>query len=245
MRPQRPKTVRLALASLACTFGLLSAQAPAQAAAFATPPLLAPIAGTDSEASYFRPLDRYSLAIELFDFVERLVPLDIGIRFGIFFQDAPETLIPLFDAADSRLIEEPGLPPVRPRARVDFQKGGVYDADSEILQTTFTPSASPFGFFIQSPGRNVLTLFSDASLNVNGNDFFAAFPLLAEQNAFALDFTSLGLPDSVPGLYVAVMSGIEPVAAPIPLPTGLVLMGSALTVVVTGLGRRRRRAAAA
>ena len=238
MRPQLRRTLRLALASLACTIGLLSGQA--RAAAFPTPTLLAPIAGADSEATYFRPLDRYALAIELFDFVERLVPLDIGIRFGLYFQDAPETLIPLFDAADSRLIEAPGLPPIRPRARIDFLKGGVYDADSEILQTTFTPSDAPFGFFIQSPGLNVLRLFSDASLNVNGNDFFAAFPLLAEQNAFALDFTSLGLPDSVPGLYVAVMSGIEPVTAPIPLPAGLVLLGSALSVLAARQGMRRK-----
>lgn len=243
MRPHLPKTLRLAFASLACALGLFTAHA--QAAAFPAPPLLAPLIGEDTEASYFRPLDRFSLAIELYDFVERLVPLNIGIRFGIFFQDAPGTLIPLFDAADSRLIEEPGQPPIRPRARVDFLKGGVYDADSNILQATFTPSESPFGFFIQSPGLNVLTLYSDGGLNANGKDFFAAFPLNDTEDTFVLDFTSLDLPDSVPGLYVAVVSGLVPVAAPIPLPAGLVLMGSALaTLTVRRVTRRRERRAA-
>ena len=226
-------TLRGALATVACAAGLLAVQAPAEAAPLETPPLLAALVDADVDAAYFRATDGVSLAIELYDFVELVSPNGIGIRFGLYFQDAPETLIPLFDVADAG--------PSRPLAFANFGNGSVIDLDTFTVQAGFTPSDAPFGFFMQTTGPNPLSLFSDPSLNPGGADFFAAFPLKTLANGFVLDFTSPTLPANVPGLQLTVMTGIQPV----PVPASVVLLGSGLAALVTRRRLKRDRAAAA
>ncbi|MCC7126103.1 MAG: hypothetical protein IT178_14735 [Acidobacteria bacterium] len=214
------KPLARTLTAVACAAGLMTATA----APIAPPAILAPVVGADVDVSYFYAPSGSSLAIELYDLVSIVDPLPIGTRFGIYFRGAPETLIPLFDVADEG-------PPTQ-LALINFTDGTVIDLDALVPQAGFTPSAAPFGFFMQTQGANPLLLYSDPGLNPAGFDFFAAFPLTALANGFVLDFTSPTLPAEIPGLQLTVMTGL----APVPLPPALMLMAPALLA----LGMRRR-----
>ena len=182
-------------------------------------------------SGYFSHADQVFFQ-ELFDVGPTLGEFVQGSEFGFFFAGSditnPINLIPIFDASDvgnqNRL------------ARVDFTTGNVYDLDEgNAIQNTFTGSGNIGFYFSLDPITGVPSLFSDPSLNIDG-DVFGTYPTLdppANEFLIAFQFPD-GSEDYLPLLFEGA-SGV----APVPLPGTLLLFCSGLAGVAWYSRKRR------
>jgi PEP-CTERM motif-containing protein len=102
------------------------------------------------------------------------LPGSISHEWGMYFASDPSTLYPVLTTGDSGPPEQ--------QAVIDFDNGQIVDLDSLSIESTFTPSLDPFGFYIKvefNPGSPVIA-FSQAALNPGGVDWYASFPFLAQ-----------------------------------------------------------------
>lgn len=217
------KTLFLPLA-LFCGLVAVSVAPMANATPFANPDPINLLDDIDG-SGYFMPEPGVSLGIELFD-----IALNPGSTFGFFFQGSdlndPANLIVLFDETDA----------VGNTVLIDFANGYAVDGDASdflnnvfVIQSTFTPSVGPIGFFFQAP--TLPPLFSDASLN-SGFDVMGAFPAIGQPTTYALLFDAPGI--GVLGLEV--VTGIRAV----PTPGVAVLLVAGLIPLVWFRIRQRR-----
>lgn len=203
---------------------LAGASGGASATPFSIPTVLSGAVGPDTDGSGYFATNQSSLAFELYDFVGSVLPL--GTQFGFYFRGTPTTLIPIFDVLDQG-------PPLQ-SALVDFSTGVVLDLNTPAaVQSVFAPSAAPIGFFIQIAAPTPVQLFSDPTLNPGGTDVFGAFPFLTTADTFATVF--FGAPQPAPGLQVSLVSNLRPV----PSPSTLLLVPSALALAAWSRKRRR------
>ncbi len=101
------------------------------------------------------------------------LPGSISHEWGIYFASDPSSLYPVLTTADAGPPEQ--------HAVIDFDNGQIVDLDALAIESSFTPSLDPFGFYLKiefNPGFPVL-VFSEAALNDGGIDSFASFPFLA------------------------------------------------------------------
>ena len=153
-------------------------------------------------------------------------------EFGFFFEDAPATLIPIFDPADQDSATT---------AAILFALDLVADADEGFtLQSTFVPSPAAVGFYITlGDALGGLTLRSTPTLQ-GGFDSFAAFPFLGSSDTFFLNFqVNPADPDSLLATYV--LTSLSPsVPSQIPAPAGTLLLGSGLAGLLAVVAWTRR-----
>jgi hypothetical protein len=156
-----------------------------------------------------------------------------GSEFGFFFAGTditdPINLIPIFDSSDvgsqNRL------------AQVDFAAGNVHDLDDgDVIQNTFTGSGNIGFYFSLDPILGVPSLFSDPSLNIDG-DVFGTYPTLdPPANEFLIAFQ---YPDGTGGYDSLLFEGVSGIES-VPLPGTLLLFCSGLAGVAWYSRKRRR-----
>ena len=152
-----------------------------------------------------------------------------GYEFGFFFADDPGTLIPIFDPADSTAFLG------GQSALVDFGGGAVADIDDGLsLQSTFTPSSQPFGFYL---AVGFATYYSDSTVPAQaGEDNVAEFPSLFTPGDFLIGIAD-DFGQGVQPLGYYQVTGI----APVPVPAAVWLFGTAM-IGLFGLRRAKSRA---
>jgi hypothetical protein len=181
--------------------------------------------GPDRDGNgYFSQAGVPTISLELLDIA--------GFEFGFFFQNDPGTLITIFDPLDAD--PDPGGPgSVTPIALIDFTGGFVFDIDENIVQSLFTGSTDNFGFYATLGGG---TVYSDASLNPGGTDWFGAFDILAPTvpaGTFAPVFFNMSVVGAPPPpMYIAAVAFIpEP---------GTLLSFSLGGLMLVAIRRRRK-----
>jgi hypothetical protein len=158
-----------------------------------------------------------------------------GAEFGMFFESAPGTLIPIFLATNQDTST--------PRA-ISLATGQIFEGGSEVL--TFTPNTGPFGFYLTpSPTLQtvfgVSSIFTVPSLNPLDEDMAAAFPILGTPDGYLFGFGAIdpSNPSSVVPLGYAAVVNIAPELVPEPATLPLLLLGLAGWLVLV----RARKAA--
>lgn len=165
-------------------------------------------------SGYFKPVGDGSLALELFD-------LGDGVAsFGFFARGAPNTRIPIFEAADT----------TGSSAIVDFVNGFVYDVEDSAIQSLFAAPITEIGFYLDLDSLGIL--FSDPGLNLGGADVMGAYPALAAPDSFSLMF--MGVDGTVYGWEY--LTGLQ--ASVIPVPGSVALLGLGMLLLAA---RRRSR----
>ncbi len=226
---------------------LFAIASPAQAIPIANP---APaIAGDDDGSSVFLP-DDVVVSIEILDLGPLLIgdPFPAGgfggTEFGFYYYDDPSNRITIFDDTDQN--PDPGGAGDDPQlALINFLTGEVLDSDEGTVQSAFTAFAdTPIGFYITLSDDLVdffsfsfNTIYTQASLNPDGEDMAAAFPLLSNPGyLFAFGATSpFGAGNTLLlNLQVAVNVSATTVPAP---PALILLLGGLLQLFIV---RRRR-----
>ena len=184
----------------------------------------------DDGSQLFMP-DAYVISIEAFDLAGSL---GFPSSFGFFYDSAPSTPIVIFGPED----QGTGL---SQSAIIDFAAGTVYDKDEsvaaghQVVQSTFTNSGTPIGFFLwfnPSPYGSPLYLTTVPSFNPGGYDAAETFPLKTNPSVYLIGFE---LPNGKL-LSFDITGGITPV----PEPSTLLLLGSGLTGLAV-YGRKRIR----
>ena len=127
------------------------------------------------------------------------IPGVIDHEWGIYFASDPSTLIPVFTAAD--------VGPPEQNAVIGFDVGFVADIDASAVESTFTPSLAPFGFYLKAttPSGTVLR-YTQPVLNPGGVDAAATFPFTGNPTYYMVAFE---LNDQV--LSLEVVDGVLPV----------------------------------
>jgi len=208
------------------------------------------IAGDDEGAEVFTP-DDVVVAIEILDLATILTggPFPAGgfggSEFGFYYFNDPGNLITIFDATDQN--PDPGGPGDNAQiALLNFLTGEVLDSDAGTTQSNFTPLANtPLGFyltlsddFVDFFGFNFNTIYSQASLNPDGEDMVGAFPLLSNPG-FLLAFgatSPFGAGETLL-LDLQVAVNISPTSVPEPGTLALLSIGLAGMII----GRRKKK----
>ncbi|MEW6218675.1 MAG: hypothetical protein AB1634_03960 [Thermodesulfobacteriota bacterium] len=135
--------------------------------------------------------------------------------------------IPIFGPEDTCLLE---------LASVNFVTGRVADLDDQEDQAFFTPTGAAIGFYYRlDAGSAGFVAYSVPAFNDGGLDLAATYPAANLVNTYRLDFFS----PQGERMTVHLMTGLRPAA--VPIPSGLVLLGSGLAGLLP-LARGRRRA---
>ncbi len=159
------------------------------------------------------------LSVQITDFGESGAPPG-GWGFGFYFASDPGTLITIFDPFDAAGSAT---------ASIDFAAGVVTDLEDGSIQSTFTGSADPIGFWL---AQDTSLVYSQSSLNAGLIDPAFAFQSLAESFSYMIGFEA---PDG----EIISMQFVSGLTAVVPEPTILALFGMGLLLL--GLSRRRRR----
>lgn len=137
------------------------------------------------------------------------------------------------------------------------QDGGAFDLVAGEIQVTYRPLDSPVGIFdVVTPGGlpgGGLLAMSDGPgtfiSSTDAPDYLDLIPLLSSNSFIALLDTGLGLPDGTSAIDYGFGTGqdydftsIEERATVVPLPAGVVLLGSGLGAAA--FAARRRKTAA-
>ncbi len=158
-----------------------------------------------------------SLVLEIFDLGE----LHNGGEFGFYFIDAPGTLIQLFDVNEISGLAGGG-PGVQQLVAIDFINGYVEDVEDAVLETAFTPSTSPIGFYYRHTSSWDL-LHTQASLNPSGADAAGVFPFLTNPGYL------LAFEDPASGNLISLHSMLG--LTPLPEPGSALLLALPLLLV--------------
>lgn len=157
---------------------------------------------------------------------EFLDVFDTSAEFGFFTSSDPGTLVPIFEAGD--LTGESAL--------IDFATGYVFDVEDAAGQNVFSPVSDPIGFYLDLPG--IATLYSVPEMNFGGLDGFGAYRTVGGDD-FNLMFLVPGTAPTLDSLLSwHTVSGLTPVAAQVPTPMPLALIG--VGIVLFGAKRIRR-----
>ncbi len=183
-------------------------------------------------SGYFAPADEVYFQ-ESLDIGPLLFGLP-GSEFGFFFAGTditdPNNLIPIFDASD--------IGSQNRMAMVDFTTGNVIDLDEgNVLQNTFTGMGNIGFYFSLAPISGAQTLYSDPSLNIDG-DVVGTYPTLdPPSNEFLIAFQ---YPDGSGGYDSLLFEAVTGIA-PVPLPGTLLLFCSGLAGVAWYSRKKRRQ----
>lgn len=148
-------------------------------------------------------------------------------EFGFYRGGDSATLIAIFDSLDAS----------GDTATIDFINDGVtgfvFDNEQAVAQSTFTAGLGDIGFYL-TLGAN--TLFSEASLNPLGSDWFASFQSKADPATYLIGFEA-PLP-STGALGTVALETVTGVSA-VPVPAAVWLFGSGLIGLI-GIARRKK-----
>jgi hypothetical protein len=189
------------------------------------------------------------LNIEIFDLLGTLTG-SLGLTFGFYFDGTPDNLITIFDALDQGpvTVDDGTIPQV---AAIDFVNGAVYDVDDAIftedpltdhVQDVFDGNGN-IGFFLSlflPESSSELTVFTDPSLNSDGVDFAATYPLLgAPDDWFVLGFWLEN--ENFPGGHLPLAFEFAAGITPVPEPATFLLLGTGLLGLAGGLRRKLKK----
>ena len=151
------------------------------------------------------------------------IPGVISHEWGFYFASDPSTLIPIFTTAD--------VGPPQQNAVIGFDVGFVADIDASTMESTFTPSLAPFGFYLKAntPGGTLLR-YTQPVLNPGGVDAAATFPFTGNPTYYLVD---VEVNDQV--LSLEIVDGVIPVPE-----SGTAILVSVGLGLIATRGRREK-----
>jgi len=146
--------------------------------------------------------------------------------FGFFFGADPTTRVAIFGSDDQGA-------PLSQKALIDFANGRVVDIDAANIQSTFTNSASPIGFYLDlvNVAGGELILYTLNSLNPGGFDLAATFQAKTDSSLYLIGF-------EVPNVGTVAFDLVGGITA-VPEPSTLLLLGGGVVLAI-GLRFRSR-----
>ena len=159
----------------------------------------------DTGVETFASAGNLSLSAEFID----ILGFTSAVEFGFYASGDPDTRTAVFDFLD----QDTGIGPQS--AVIDFNTGFVYDFDAGEVQSAFDANAfDEFGFYLDiNFGAGAVTLFTESSLNLGGDDASAVFQSKLDPSAFLVGF-EYDFGDGPVDISLHLVTDIIPVPAP-------------------------------